>query len=72
MNGLIPSSLAEDLNGKDPVIRLAPTGISAFGIRGWTVNYGLGIRPKEKKFQPLTILVVHEFKHVAVMENWES
>jgi len=34
---------AQDLNGKDPIVRLAPTGISAFGIWGWTINYGLGI-----------------------------
>jgi hypothetical protein len=33
-------------------VRLAPTGISAFGIRGWTINFGLGIPVKEgKEFQ---------------------
>jgi len=37
---------AQDLNGKDPMVRLAPTGISAFGIWGWTINYGLGIPVK--------------------------
>lgn len=38
---------ANELDGKDPVVRLAPTGISAFGIRGWTINFGLGIPVKE-------------------------
>jgi hypothetical protein len=38
-----------DIGAKDPTVRLAPTGISAFGIRGWTVNFGLGIPAKEKK-----------------------
>jgi len=28
------------------MVRLAPTGISAFGIQGWTINYGLGIPVK--------------------------
>ena len=32
---------------KDPVVRLAPTGIAAFGIRGWTINYGLSIPVRE-------------------------
>ena len=32
---------------KDPVVCLAPTGISAFGIRGWTINYGAAIPVKE-------------------------
>ncbi|KAG6824709.1 hypothetical protein H0H93_001629, partial [Arthromyces matolae] len=32
-----------ELQGKDPIVRLAPTGISAFGIRGWTLNFGLSI-----------------------------
>jgi hypothetical protein len=40
---------ADELQGKDPVIRLAPTGISAFGIRGWTINFGLSIPVKEGK-----------------------
>ena len=34
---------------KDPVVRLAPTGVSAFGIHGWTVNFGLSIPVKEGK-----------------------
>jgi hypothetical protein len=38
-----------NISAKDPTVRLAPTGISAFGIRGWTVNFGLGIPAKEKK-----------------------
>lgn len=33
----------DELEGRDPVVRLAPTGVSAFGIRGWTINYGLTI-----------------------------
>jgi hypothetical protein len=37
-----------ELGAKDPAVRLAPTGISAFGIRGWTLNFGLGIPAKEK------------------------
>jgi hypothetical protein len=39
----------EELDGHDPVVRLAPTGIAAFGIRGWTINYGLIIPVKEGK-----------------------
>src|SRR6202790_2057969 len=31
----------------DPVVRLAPTGVAAFGIRGWTINFGLMILVKE-------------------------
>jgi hypothetical protein len=44
----------DELQGKDPVVQLAPTGISAFGIRGWTINFGLSIPVKEgKEFQQL-------------------
>lgn len=39
----------DELGGHDPVVRLAPTGIAAFGIRGWTINYGLIIPVKEGK-----------------------
>src|SRR6202044_3953442 len=39
----------DELGGHDPVVRLAPTGIAAFGIRGWTINYGLMIPVKEGK-----------------------
>jgi len=39
----------DELQGRDPVVRLAPTGVAAFGIRGWTVNYGLMIPVKEGK-----------------------
>jgi DNA replication protein DnaC len=39
----------DELAGHDPVVRLAPTGIAAFGIRGWTINYGLVIPVKEGK-----------------------
>ena len=39
----------DELDGHDPVVRLAPTGIAAFGIRGWTINYGLMIPVKEGK-----------------------
>jgi hypothetical protein len=36
---------AEELgNEHEPVVRMAPTGIAAFGIKGWTINFGLGIR----------------------------
>jgi hypothetical protein len=31
----------------DPVVRLAPTGVAAFGIHGWTINFGLMIPVKE-------------------------
>jgi len=31
----------------DPDVRLAPTGVAAFGIRGWTINFGLMIPVKE-------------------------
>jgi hypothetical protein len=31
----------------DPVVCLAPTGVAAFGIRGWTINFGLIILVKE-------------------------
>ena len=45
---------ADELQGKDPVIQLAPTGISAFEIWGWTINFGLSIPVKEgKEFQQL-------------------
>ena len=31
----------------DSVVRLAPTGVAAFGICGWTINFGLMIPVKE-------------------------
>ena len=31
----------------DPVVHLAPTGVAAFHIRGWTINFGLMIPVKE-------------------------
>ena len=34
---------------KDSVVHLAPTGIAAFGIRGWTINYGLSIPVREAR-----------------------
>jgi len=39
----------EELGEKDPVVCLAPTGISAFEIHGWTMNFGLSIPVKEGK-----------------------
>ena len=30
-----------------PVVHLAPTGVAAFGIHGWTINFGLIIPVKE-------------------------
>jgi ATP-dependent DNA helicase PIF1 len=39
--------------GVDPVVRLAPTGIAAYGIRGWTLNFGLSI-PVRKAFSQLS------------------
>src|SRR6266536_582100 len=39
----------DELGDRDPVVRLAPTGVSAFGIRGWTINFGLAIPVKEGK-----------------------
>jgi hypothetical protein len=40
---------ADELQNRDPVVRLAPTGVSAFGIQGWTINFGLIIPVKEGK-----------------------
>lgn len=40
----------DELEGKDPVIRLAPTGVSAFDIRGWTINFGMGIPVREGSY----------------------
>jgi ATP-dependent DNA helicase PIF1 len=40
---------ADESENKDPVIRLAPTGVSAFGIHGWTIHFGLAIPVKEGK-----------------------
>jgi hypothetical protein len=40
---------SDELDGKDPVICLAPTGISAFGIQVWTMNFGWAIPVKEGK-----------------------
>ena len=31
----------------DLVVHLAPTGVAAFGIHGWTINFGLTIPVKE-------------------------
>lgn len=39
----------DELQGRDPVVRLAPTGVSAFGIRGWTINFGLLVPVREGK-----------------------
>lgn len=36
-----------ELQGQDPVVRLAPTGVAAFGIRGWAINFGLLIPVRE-------------------------
>ena len=36
----------------NPVVRLAPTGISAFGIQGYTIHAGLSI--PAKKWSPLS------------------
>ena len=45
---------ADELEGKDPIVQLAPSGISVFGIRGWTMNFGLSIPVKKgKEFQQL-------------------
>jgi len=40
---------SDEFIDKDPAVRLAPTGVSAFGIRGWTINFGLAIPVKEGK-----------------------
>jgi hypothetical protein len=39
----------DTIGAKDPTVRLAPTGVSAFGIRGWTINFGLSISARRKK-----------------------
>lgn len=44
----ISTSLKQMLGG-DPVVCLAPTGIAAFGIHGWTINFGLSISVKDGK-----------------------
>jgi hypothetical protein len=50
----------DDLAGKDPVVRLAPTGIAAFGIRGWTINFGMSIPVREgSEFQQLGQSALH-------------
>jgi hypothetical protein len=49
ISGALRLLYEDELDGKDPVVRLAPTGISAFGIRGWTINFGLAIPVKEGK-----------------------
>ena len=50
----------DELDGKDPVVHLAPTGISAFGIRDWTMNFGLAIPVKEgKEFNQLGQNALH-------------
>lgn len=57
----------DELQGKDPVVRLAPTGISAFGIRGWTIHFGLGIPVKEgKEFQET---ICRDIRHDGKMSN---
>jgi ATP-dependent exoDNAse (exonuclease V) alpha subunit len=38
--------LADSLGIPQPVIRLAPTGVSAYGIRGYTINSGCAIAVK--------------------------
>jgi len=40
-------------HGVDPVVRLAPTGIAAYGIRGWTLHFGLSI-PGRKAWSDLS------------------
>ena len=58
----------EKISNKDPIVRLAPTGISAFGIWGWTVNFGLSIPVKEgKEFQPLK-----NNHHQRLQTRWKS
>jgi PIF1-like helicase len=46
---------SNEMIDKDPVVRLAPTGVAAFGIRGWTINFGMAIPVKQgADFQQLS------------------
>ena len=40
-------------HGLDPVVHLAPTGIAAYGICGWTLHFGLTL-PVKKAWLPLS------------------
>jgi len=49
--GAICTSLNDLATGygilRSPIVHLAPTGVAAFGIRGWTIHYALGIGAKK-------------------------
>ena len=46
---------SNEMVNTDPVVRLAPTGVAAFGIRGWTIHYGMAIPVKQgPDFQQLS------------------
>ncbi len=54
------------------MVWVAPTGISAFGIKGWTINFGLSIPVKEgKEFVqlPTSHLQCHQtqWRHVKLL-----
>lgn len=45
----------------DPCVRLAPTGIAAFNIRGWTLHFGLKIQAKHwEELTPSALQKVQE------------
>jgi PIF1-like helicase len=46
---------SNEMVNKDPVVRLAPTGVAAFGIQGWTIHFGMAIPVKQgADFQQLS------------------
>ena len=46
----------------DPVVRMAPTGIAAYGIRGWTLNFALSI-PVHKGWAELSNSALARLQH---------
>ena len=55
-------NLAFQQNKPNPVIRLAPTGIAAFGINGMTAHSALSL-PVKSSFSPLTSSTLSRFQH---------
>jgi len=55
-------NLASQENKPNPVIRLAPTGIAAFGISGMTIHSALSL-PVKASFNPLITSALGKFQH---------
>jgi hypothetical protein len=55
-------NLASQENKPNPVMRLAPTGIAAFGINGMTVHSALSL-PVKSSFNPLIPSALSKFQH---------